>query len=57
MIANNYRQSFSHALCAITEKNTKELIRFKLSEVDPEDTLLLLKVERSIEQEANEILG
>ena len=59
MIANNHRQSFSHALCTITEKNTKELSKSKLSDVNPEDkdTLLLLEVERNLEQEANEILG
>ena len=44
MIANNHRQSFSHALCTITEKNTKKLSKTKLPDVNPEDrdSILLL---------------
>ena len=59
MIKNNHTQSFSHALCKTKEKNTKELTKSKLSEVNPEDkdTLLKLEVERSLEKETNEILG
>ena len=37
MIKNNHTESFSHVLCKTTEKNTKELIKSKLSGVNPED--------------------
>ena len=59
MIANNHSQSFSNALCTTTEKNTNELSKSKQSYANPEDkdTLLILEVERSLEQETNEILG
>ena len=58
MIENNHSQSFSNALCTTTEKKTKELTKAKISEVNPEDkeTLLIPEVERSLEQETNDIL-
>ena len=46
MIANNHRQSFSHALCTSTEKNTKKLCKTKLSDVSPEDKDSLLQKNR-----------